>query len=273
VINLGTIAASLPHLWSITRDAVPLLRPADVVVSIYPNDLPAPFTPSLWLVPAKKFARAPADYRPKIVDLIERAIIEKPIHRRWFHPAIRFFSPVPDGTNPWSDGRPRPPALRADLHEDMKAGRLNPWLYAQGQDVPGQLAHDFATGGSPILFLERMRDVCHAAGARMMVVYTPFCGVVGPRYASALVDVGMDPDTASALATDPKYRVQNRVMADACRQLGLPLADATPDLEAAEAAAPQYWPYDTHPNPDGYATIARSIHETWKASLARPPKP
>jgi hypothetical protein len=273
VINLGVIAASLPHLWLLTRDAVPLLRPADVVVSLYSNDLPAPFTPSLWLEPPRKFQRAPAAHRPRIVDLIERAIYEEPIHRRWFHPAIRFFSPVPDGTNPWSDGRPKPPTLRADLYEDMKVGRLNPWLYAQSQDAPGQLAHDFATGGSPILFLERMRDVCRAAGARLMVVYTPFCGVVGPRYAPSLVDMGMDPETAATLSTDPKYRDQNRVTADVCRQLRLPLADATPDLEAAEAVAPQYWAYDTHPNADGYAVIARRIHETWKASLAQPPKP
>ncbi|OJW18959.1 MAG: hypothetical protein BGO49_18125 [Planctomycetales bacterium 71-10] len=272
VINLGVIAASLPHLWILTRDAVNLLHPADVVVAIYPNDLPAPSEPSLLTAPAKTFARTPADYRPWLVDLAERAIYEEPIHRRWFHPAIRFFAPVPDGTNPWS-ARDRPDGLKPELYEDMKAGRLNPWLWHQSQDAPRQLAHDFATGGSPVHFLERMHDTCRAAGARMMVAYTPFCGIVHPRYASALVELGMDPATASALATDPKYRGQNRVMADVCRELGLPLADATADLEAAEAVAPQYWPYDTHPNADGYATIARRIHETWKASLAAAPTP
>lgn len=269
VVNLGAIAASLPHLWLIARDAVPLLRPTDVVIALYPNDLPAPFTPSLWNEPPRKFPRVPFDPRPRIVDLIERAIVEKPIHHRWFHPAIRFFSPVPDGTNPWSDGRPKPPTLRDDLYEDMKAGRLNPWLYAQTQDVPGQLSHDFSKGGSPILFLERMREVCRASGAQMMIAHAPFCGVVGSRYADALIAEGMDPATARSLSTDPKYRSQNRVLADVCRQLDLPLADSTPDLEAADAVAPQFHPHDTHPNARGYATIARRIHETWKATLAK----
>ncbi len=273
VVNLGVVAASLPHLWILTRDAVNLLHPADVVVSLYCNDLPAPDDPKLLQAPTETFPRVPADRRPRIVDLIDRAIYEKPIHRRWFHPTIRFFSPVPDGTNPWSGDVPKPESLRADLYEDMKAARIIPWLYAQSRDMPRLLSHDFSTGGSPVEFLRRMRDVCRAAGARMMVAYTPFCGVVHPRYAQTLIDLGMDPDEAAALAVDPKYRNQNRVTADACRELDLPLADSTPDLEAAEAVAPQYWAYDSHPNARGYATVARRIHETWRATLANAPKP
>lgn len=272
VINLGAIAASLPHLWILTRDAVPLLKPTDVVVSLYSNDLPAPSDVALLDAPAPKFPRVEdASLRPRIVDLIDRAIYEKPIHRRWPHLPIRFFAPVPDGTNPWSEGRPRPAALREELYEDMKAGRLNPWLYAQSQDAPRQLSRDYATEGSPVLFLDRMAQVCRSVGARMIVAYTPFCGVVHPRYAGALVELGMDRETAEALAVDPKYRGQNRVMAAACVELGLPLADATAALEAAEAVGPQYWPYDTHPNAEGYAIIARRIHEVWKGAVAGSP--
>jgi len=274
VINLGVIAASFPHLWILVRDAVPLLKPTDVVVALYPNDLPAPFVPALLTAPAATFPRTPDDpLTPRAVDLVRRAVFEEPIHRRWFHRPIRFFSPVPDGTNPWSDGRPRPPSLREDLYEDMKAGRLNPWLYSQAQDAPGQLGHDFASGGSPVLFLERMAGVCRAAGARMMVAYTPFCGVASRRCVDALAAAGMDRGTAEALAVDPRYRAQNRVLESVCADLRLPLADATAALEAADADAPQYWPYDTHPNAEGYATIARRIHEVWKAELADAPAP
>lgn len=273
VINLGAIAASLPHLWILTRDAVALLRPDDVVLSLYPNDLPAPAEERSFGEAAKAFARNDELRRkPRLAVLLDRALYEKPIHRRWPHPATRFFAPAPDGTNPWSD-RERPEGVKEELYEDMKAGRLNPWLWHQSQDMPRLLSHDFAAGGSPREYLSRMRDACRATGARMMVAYTPFCGVVHPRYAPALVELGMDPATASALSVDPKYRVQNRAVAEACRDLGLPLADSTPDLEAAEAVSPQYWKYDTHPNASGYATIARRIHETWKASLADAPRP
>ncbi|MDG3007932.1 SGNH/GDSL hydrolase family protein [Paludisphaera mucosa] len=274
VINLGVIAASLPHLWILTRDAVALLRPTDVVVALYPNDLPAPADERSFDSPAPRFApNDEAFRRPRLAVLVDRALYEKPIHRRWPHLPIRFFAPVPDGTNPWSS-KARPDALKDELYQDMKAGRLNPWLYHQSRDMPRLLTHDFAAGGSPREFLARMEAVCRSVGAGMMVAYTPFCGVVHPRYAPALVELGMDRDAAAALAVDPRFRSQNRVLAEVCDDLGLPLADATADLVAAEAAGtPQYWPYDTHPDARGYATIARRLHLVWKASRPEASKP
>jgi hypothetical protein len=98
-------------------------------------------------------------------------------------------------------------------------------------------------------------------GSRLTIAYVPFCGVVSPRYVSSLIELGMDPITVEALAVDPLYRRQNRVMSAVCTALELPLCDATADLvQAEEAGEPQYWRYDTHPRPAGYATIARCIH-------------
>ncbi|WP_165231682.1 SGNH/GDSL hydrolase family protein [Aquisphaera insulae] len=273
VINLGVIAASLPHLWSILREGVPLLRPTDVVVALYANDMPSTDVRGLESPPRRIGLERPDSRSPRLAVLLDRVIHDRPIHRRWFHPPIDFFAPVPDSTNPWSDGRPRPPGLREDLYDDMRAGRLNPWLIFQSAEMPGLLSHDFAAkGGSPRPFLEAMRAACRSSGARLMVAYTPFLGVVHPRYAPALVALGMDPATAEALPVDPKYRSQPRHLAEVCRALDIPLADATAALEAAEASeGPQYWPYDTHPNPAGYATIARHIHQVWKDSINQPP--
>ncbi len=275
VINLGVIAASMPHLWILLRDAVALLRPDDVVLALYCNDLPAPFIYDSLNQPPKRFEPIEVDpWEPRLVDLIDRAIYEKPIYRRWFHPAIRFFAPIPDETNPWADGRPCPSGLEKALYDDMRAGRINPWLHHQSEDMPGLLSHDFSKDGSPQTILQRMADLSKIFEARMMVAYIPFCGVVHTRYAKALVEMGMKPDLAAALPGDPKYRAQNRILAEVCGQLNLPLADATPDLEAAEAAGtPHYWAYDTHPNAQGYAVIARRIHETWSTSLRDARKP
>jgi lysophospholipase L1-like esterase len=266
VINLGVIAASFPHLLVLARDSARLLRPTDVMLVLYANDLPAPTFTVAFDTPHKPFARAPSPWRrPWLVELADRAIFEKPIYRRWPHLPIRFFAPVPDVTNPWSDLKGRPDDLAPSLYDDMVAGRLNPWLYHQSTDMPAALAHDFGEGGSPFRFLERMAAYCREVGARLMLAYVPFCGVVSGRYAPALVEMGMDRDVAESLSTDPKYRAQNRFLAELCRGMNLPLADATADLEAAEAAgSPQYWRYDTHPNADGYATIARRIHATWR---------
>ncbi len=266
VVNLGVIAASLPHLWILTRDAVSLLGPTDVVLMLYANDMPAPEHADKFKAPGPRF-ESTADLlrQPRLAVLINRAIFEKPIHRRWPHLPLRFFVPVPDSTNPWSDGKARPEGLSPRLYDDMVAGSLNPWLNFQAKDMPKNLAHDFEKDGSPEPFLDHMARLCEQHQARLIVAYTPFCGVVNKQYAPALVEMGMDRETAEALSTDPKYRSQNRILAEVCKELRLPLADATGDLEQEEAAGKtQYWRYDTHPNANGYATIARRIHAVWR---------
>ncbi|APW62721.1 SGNH/GDSL hydrolase family protein [Paludisphaera borealis] len=266
VVNLGVIAASLPHLSILTRDAVSLLHPTDVVVVLYANDLPAPAYLPVFDTPGKPFVGdSRLWWRPRLAVLTSRAIFEEPIYRRWLHLPVQFFAPVPDSTNPWTDRKGRPDNLSPALYDDMVAGRLNPWLYNQSADMPVALAHDFGQGGSPFRYLQRMAEVCQKNQARLILAYVPFCGVVNSRYVPSLVELGMDRTIAEALATDPKYRSQNRFLADLCRDMSLPLADATADLEKAEAAGSVlFWRYDTHPNADGYATIARRIHATWR---------
>ena len=271
VVNLGVIAANLQRLAVLSRDGISLLRPTDVVVVLYANDLPAPEYQAGYDQPGRPFPAEPRTWwKPRLAELADRAIFEKPIYRRWPHPALRFFARVPDAANPWSDGRARPADLAPALYDDMKAGRLNPWLYHQSADMPIALAHDFTRGGSPVRYLRRMADLCLENRARLVIAYVPFCGVVGPRYAPSLIELGMDRDVAVALATAPKYRSQNRSLAEICDEVDLPLADATADLEKAEAGGvPQYWRYDTHPNARGYATIARRIHAVWRDETGR----
>jgi lysophospholipase L1-like esterase len=264
VINLGVIAATLGHVTALARDAVSLLRPADVVVVLFANDLPAPRYDPAFDRHIAGFERSKvAWWMPRLATLVGRYIHDEPIYRRWFHAPIRFFAPVPDSVNPWTGSTGPPEALEPALYQEMRAGRLNPWLHAQAKELPGMLGHDFAKGGSPDLHLTRLADDCRAAGARMTVAYIPFCGVVSRRYVPAQVRLGMDRETAEALPVDPVYRRQNAILADVCGALKFPLADATDDLVAAEAAGvPQFWDLDAHPRPAGYATIAGRIHRT-----------
>jgi hypothetical protein len=138
---------------------------------------------------------------------------------------------------------------------------MNPWLKEQSEAIPGMLGHDFGKGGSPSRYLMRMEGICRPRGIRFLVAYVPFCGVVHPRYAPALIELGMLPAVAESLYRDPIYGRHNRMLAGLCSSLKLSLADATEDLVREEArGVPQYWSYDTHPRPAGYATIARRIY-------------
>lgn len=269
VLNLGVVAATLPHLAALTRDATALLRPTDVVLVLYANDLPAPPYPRQLDEPAPRFPRRDEPlWMPRAVELVGRAARQEPIYRRWPHAAMRFFAPVPDPSNPWTKAPGPPPGVDPALYKAMVEGAINPWLKEQAEAIPGMLSHDFASGGLPNLYLLRIAEWCRQARANLLVAYVPFCGVVHPRYAAPLVEAGMSRSTAEALAVDPAYRRQNVVLAEVCPQLGLPLADVTEALAHAEAGGvPQYWNYDTHPRPAGYATIARHVHGVWRQAF------
>jgi hypothetical protein len=172
-----------------------------------------------------------------------------------------FFPAVPDPANPWSRASATTPNLEPALYRAMLAGSFNPWLKGQSDFMPAMLAHDFGIDGSPERFLRRIQELCRSAGTRLIVAYVPFCGVVHPRYAPSLIKVGMAPPIATALSRDQIFRRQNVFLASLCAAMNLPLADTTEDLvEAEQAGTPQYWSFDSHPRPAGYATIARRLH-------------
>jgi lysophospholipase L1-like esterase len=271
VINLGVVAASLHELTPLARDSIALLKPRDVILVLYANDLPAPPFPRIFDQPATTFRRQARPASPRLLELLIRLASKEPIYRRWPpHQSVPFFLPVPDSANPWTDVTEPPAGLDPNIFQAMRDGNLNPWLWHQSQAIPGMLSHDFSGGdGSPAAYLERIAAWCQARDARLTVAYVPFCGVTSGRYASSLVKMGMEQSVAEALDSEPIYRRQNEVLASLARTLQLPLADTTDALIQAEAqGTPQYWSFDTHPRPSGYATIASHIYNVWRESAS-----
>ena len=81
----------------------------------------------------------------------------------------------------------------------------------------------------------------------------------------------MDRAVAEQLSIDPIYRNQNVMLERVCKGLGLPLADTSEVLRQAEReVGPQFWNYDGHPRPAGYAAIARQIHKVWREAVDHP---
>ena len=165
VINLGVISATLAHVTILARDATFLLHPTDVVLILYANDLPAPAYEPGFDLPGPSFPRWQETWwMPRVATLFGRFVHDEPIYRRWPHAPIRFFAPVPDLANPWSDlARPHV-GLEPDLFREMKAGTLNPWLRGS-RGHAADAAHDFSQGGSPERHLRRIAQVCDSVGA------------------------------------------------------------------------------------------------------------
>ncbi len=137
VINLGVIAASLAHETILTRDAATLLHPADVIVIIYCNDLPAPAYDVGFDQAAPRFPPSSESYWiPRAVTMLGRFVRDQPICLRWHVAPIRFFAPVPNGNNPLSVSTGPPEGLDPVLFQEMREGRLNPFLGFQSTDIP-----------------------------------------------------------------------------------------------------------------------------------------
>ncbi|MFO0892327.1 MAG: SGNH/GDSL hydrolase family protein [Isosphaeraceae bacterium] len=112
VINLGVVAATLHQVTLLARDAIPLLRPTDVVVVVYANDLPSePFAAELAGPPMRFPRRSIPWFWPRLPVLFFEAISGEPIYRRWPHRALRFFPGSDNPTNPWAGTSGPPPGL------------------------------------------------------------------------------------------------------------------------------------------------------------------
>jgi lysophospholipase L1-like esterase len=267
IINLGVVAASLNELTPLARDSVAVLKPTDVVLVLFANDLPAPRYQDAFDQRAPILRSRSRLARPRVLELLMRLVYDQPIYRRWPpHPVLPFFLPVPDSTNPWTGAIERPIELDRNLYKAMIGGKVNPWLWHQAKAIPAMLSHDFLEGdGSPAAHLKAIARWCKVGNAHLVVSYVPFCGVTSERYAPSLVKMGMEQSIAQALVSDPIYRRQNDLLVRLTRDQNLPFADTTEALKQAEAEGiPQYWNFDTHPRPSGYATIARRIYDVWQ---------
>lgn len=268
VLNLGVVAATMDHVSQLACDSVAVLKPDTLVVVMYANDTPAPPVPPnvsglQYLVDGVEKDRAAAkgvSLLPRAFVLAMRAAAGEPIYKRFVGGSIRYFAPTPDPTNPFREGSPPMTGLKPELEAAMRAGQLNPWLVQQSEAMPGMIKADFALGGSPEMQLRAIRQVCDRAKVKLLVAYVPFHGTVHERYAQALKDLAMPAEVADALATDAAYGVQSPQIRSICDRLKISFVDTTGELKAKEnAGEPQYWPYDSHPRPDGYATIAEAI--------------
>lgn len=271
VLNLGVVAATLDKVTQLACVATALLKPETLVVVMYANDTPAPPLPRTvnpldLNTLATKFqqdeqaGRQARLYWPRLALIVQKLAAGEQIYSRFFASTIRYFAPTPDATNPFKAGSPPLPGLKPELEKAMRAGQLNPWLVQQSEAMPGMIRQDFRLGGSPELHLRAIQQTCRQMGVKLVLAFVPFHATVHARYAQPLFDLKMPREVAEALSVDPAYKVQAVQLKSICEQLQIPFVDTTGPLASAEnLGKPQFWAYDSHPRPEGYATIADAI--------------
>jgi len=259
-INLGIGANGLLEYMHMARDAVVLLRPNTLVVTVFGNDLPAqPFSAEMPPPPSRHRANP---WNPRLVELIRRRKRGLVIPTRFAAGPIPFFVPTPSPRNPFTT-RPPPPNLDPALLDAMRRGRLNPWIAGDGPVIEQWLRQDFSKSGSCLEHLRWIRDHCRAAAVRLMVVFVPFHAAVNPDYIAALNRLGGDPITATRLDDEP-HRSQQRHLHEVAAQLGIEFVDMTECLSTAEKSRRVFWAFDGHCNAEGYRLIAEAVAKQWR---------
>ncbi len=271
VLNLGVVAASLDKVTQLACDSTALLKPDTVVLVLNANDVVAPpSVPQSTAMNDVLYATGKtlqdvslnesSFILPRLFVIVKRVLTNEPVYSRFFTKTIRYFAPTPDSTNPFKTGAPPMQGLKPELEVAMRAGQLNPWLIQQSTSMPSIIRFDLSVTGSPGPHLRRIQDLCQNLGVKLVIAYIPFHATVHARYAQAMVELTTPEPIAKGLSIEPAFKSQAPQLKNICDRLKIYFMDTTPALSAKEARdQPQFWAYDSHPRPAGYATIAEEI--------------
>jgi lysophospholipase L1-like esterase len=264
VINLGVAAANFPEYMRLLHDAVPLLKPREVFLIVFMNDLPSPRfdwpTPPPGGLASLRLATFPR-LCPLVPRALQAALLLREagsLPRRVHSGPFPFFHPVPAPSNPLTS-RPPVEGLDPELERAMKAGKANPYLPGTLPVFESRLRIPYDQAGGVANRLRFMNWFCHEFGASLSVVYVPFHVAANPLYIAAQVKLGgCEGIDLPASFSDVAHRAQQRHLARACRNAEIPFVDTTDAFIAAEEKQRLFWPTDGHCNPAGYHLIAES---------------
>jgi len=263
VFNLGVGAAGLSDYMKIVQDAVPALKPDEIVLVFYANDFAGepPFTSERIRPPFEPRYR-PA-WLPRIVQVTRRLIAGEPVALRWHGGPKPFLAAVPDPTNPWTTREAElAPKVDPDIADAMRRATFNP----HAVDELAEYAIQFRRVVDVTTHLTFLRDFLAARGVSLRLAYVPYPAQVSDYYVPFKHRFGGRNVTSMS---GPEFQVQAAHIAQVAEGLGVPFLDLTPPLRAREATGEHlYFDYDHHFRPAGYAFAADALY-AWAA--AAPP--
>jgi hypothetical protein len=238
------------------QDAVPALRPDEIVLVFYANDFAGepPFTPAGIRPPFEP------RYRPRLVAA-HRAGGKAPSRERTGAAALaRRSEAVSRGRARSVESLDRAAApsshlkVDPDIADAMRRGTFNPYAV----DELDEYAYQFQRVVDVTTHLTFLRDFLKARDVRLRVAYLPYPGQVSDYYIPFKHRFGgRDGDVDERTAVSGP----GRALAQVAARLAVPFLDLTPQIRARETAGEHlYWDYDHHLRPAGYAFVADALY-------------
>jgi len=254
VLNLGVGAAGLKEYLQIFRQALPLLRPARVVLVLYANDLlgPQEYEATSQIVRTEEPLRETSKLR--LFSVVREVIEHRVVPRRWHSKTIQFLPSVPNPANPWTRQRSAlEPLVEPEFAAAMMAGTFNCFnvceiqIYAQYLPKPVNIRP----------WLEVLDGLAKANGAQLYLTYVPHAAQTSDYYLPYKRRFCTS-GAISLLGED--FQKSARMIETASRGLGLPFLDLTPGIRAEESRGRHlYWNFDEHMRPEGYLFVGEQI--------------
>jgi lysophospholipase L1-like esterase len=257
VVNLGVAGIGFSRYVELVRDSQRLMHPDWLFLIVCANDLPTiPFDANA--IEAREF-RHTNEFVPRIWEVIARRLAGR-------HIPLFYHRPIEAGD---TTGELAPNGMliakELGLPEDLDPtvfpmiarGEVNPFIFIYPKLLYPNLTMDYSKQGSIRPYIEEMDRTCREAGTRLCVVYIPCHFTVNPKYL-ALADARHFARTdGESDWSGPRFRQQQKHLADVTDSLGIAFIDMTnPLIEAERRQIETFWPYDGHCTAAGYQIVA-----------------
>lgn len=261
VLNWGAGGFGLGNYARLIADAVPLFMPDDLMLVLYMNDtyeIPAGDD----LMRGTIAPRSPDFWRPRLLHVLESLRLKRNVIRRWQQPAGD--DPKPMNVQPRFDADPKllrnvERFVEPALAEAMKAGRLNP----AATNLLNRSERVLPLRVEVTDYLRALKAWLDERQVRLWVSYIPSLNQVSDAYLPAQRQISAA--IRSPSLTADRFQQNARDIGRACRRLGLPYLDLTPELRSAEAEGQRlYWPYDGHMSAAGYRRVGEALVAWWQ---------
>ena len=256
ILNFGVGGSGLVHYIPLVQDAVRIFKPDEIVFVLHANDLLGSPTFTQDLVKPTTDAKATGVWRPRTVDVMARIARGQAVPRRWHSKPFSFFPAVPDPANPWTQqGEAHAKFVTPELAKAMRAGRFNPFNVGEVEGYEHYLRQPVDIRP----WFEFLKQFLDGQGIAFSVTYVPQPSQTTDHYRQFKQSYCL-PGVPSL--TGAIYQQGAATAASHAASLGIPFLDLTPAIRDRESRGERnYWNYDEHMRPEGYAFAAEAIQQ------------
>ncbi len=253
--NAGMMGVGMNSYLNLIVDAVPIFKPDHAILTLYAND----FTTKQITIPETRLLPEYYNgYTPRIIELVQQAVAERPILSRFSTKTRSLIPAVPASNNPWTDDeKTLKKHVSNEVAEVMKNGAFNCFIY-------NQLVYQEQMLKEPVSFkkeLEFLKRFLNDQSIELSIVYVPYRNQVTKHYLPFERSYCLQDCSDEWDLTSDAYSGHRKQLVKDCKELDIHLIDLHNTILKEEKNGNHlYWNYDDHFKEAGYSLMATEIY-------------